>query len=156
MELGKKGELITHNKDHAVLTFMDLSRVIETNFVVVHSDMLLKDIVSEAIVKSNRNIFPVVDRESKALEGIILMDDLRPIMFEQKLYEEISASELMQHPPEIIILGEDRMTDVMQKFQNTGAWNLPVVSENKYYGFVSKSKLLTAYRRKLIAFSGRT
>ncbi len=156
MELGKKGELITHNKDHAVLTFMDITRVIETHFVVVHSDMLLKDIVSEAIVKSNRNIFPVVDRESKALEGIILMDDLRPIMFEQKLYEEISASELMQHPPEIIILGEDRMTDVMQKFQNTGAWNLPVVSENKYYGFVSKSKLLTAYRRKLIAFSGRT
>ena len=76
-------------------------------------------------------------------------------MFDQNLYEEVTAKELMHHPPDIINLQEDKMTDVMKKFQDTGAWNLPVINEGKYYGFVSKSKLLTAYRRKLIDFSGK-
>ena len=76
-------------------------------------------------------------------------------MFDQSLYKEMTAEDLMQNPPAIIDLDKDRMTDVMKKFQDTGAWNLPVVSKNAYFGFVSKSKLLTAYRRKLIDFSGK-
>jgi CIC family chloride channel protein len=155
MELGRKGELITHNKDHAVLTLMDLQTVIERNFVAVNPTMNLGEIIKEAVVKSNRNIFPVLDKETQRLEGVILLDDLRPVMFDQSLYAEITAVELMQNPPEIILLETDKMTDVMKKFQRTGAWNLPVVSEGSYYGFVSKSKLLTAYRRKLIDFSGK-
>ncbi len=154
MELGRKGELITHNKDHMVLTLMDLKSVVEQNFKVVHSEMTLGEIVQEAVVHSKRNIFPVVHPETQTLEGILLLDDLRPVMFDQSLYSEITARELMQNPPAIINLEQDRMTDVMKKFQETGAWNLPVVSENSYFGFISKSKLLTAYRRKLIDFSG--
>ena len=154
-ELARRGELITHNKDHAVLTLMDLKSVIEKNFIVVHPEMNLGEIVNSAVIKSNRNIFPVVDPETKVLEGIILLDDLRPVMFDQSLYENISARELMHNPPEIIHLESDKTTDVMKKFQDTGAWNLPVVSENSYFGFISKSKLLTAYRRKLIDFSGK-
>ncbi|MAN59052.1 MAG: chloride channel protein [Flavobacteriaceae bacterium] len=153
MELGRKGELITHNKDHAVLTLMDLQTVIERNFVAVHPGMVLEEIINQAIIRSNRNIFPVLERESERLVGVILLDDLRPVMFDRSLYQEITAAELMQNPPEIIHLETDKMTDVMGKFQRTGAWNLPVVSEGKYHGFVSKSKLLTAYRRKLIDFS---
>ncbi|MBZ0326179.1 MAG: chloride channel protein [Altibacter sp.] len=155
MELGRKGELITHNKDHAVLTLMDIKSVVEQNFVKIYADMTLGEIVREAVVKSNRNIFPVIDKETESLEGIILLDDLRPVMFDQTLYKVIMARDLMQNPPALINLEEDKMTQVMKRFQDTGAWNLPVISGGKYYGFVSKSKLLTAYRRKLIDFSGK-
>ncbi|WP_151672473.1 chloride channel protein [Patiriisocius marinus] len=155
MELGRKGDLITHNKDHAVLTLMNVKSVIEKNFVTIYTEMTLGEIVHNAIIKSNRNIFPVLDRKTMQLQGIILLDDLRPIMFDQSLYNNVTAQELMKNPPAIINLEDDKMTVVMKKFQETSAWNLPVISENKYIGFVSKSKLLTAYRRKLIAFSGR-
>jgi CIC family chloride channel protein len=155
MELGRKGELITHNKDHAVLTLMDIKTVIEKDFIVVHPEMTLGELVQEAIVKSKRNLFPVVNKKTNHLEGIILLDDLRPVMFDQTLYKELTAQDLMQNPPEIINLEENKMTDVMKKFQDTGAWNLPVTSKGVYYGFVSKSKMLTAYRRKLIDFSGK-
>lgn len=154
MELGRSGDLITHNKDHAVLTLMDIKTVVETNFVTIYSDMTLGEIVHKAVVKSNRNIFPVIHKETQELQGIILLDDLRPVMFDQALYTEITARELMKNPPAIIDLSKDKMTDVMKKFEDTGAWNLPVISEAAYYGFISKSKLLTAYRRKLIVFSG--
>lgn len=153
MELGRKGELITHDKDHAVLTLMDIDKVIEDNFVIIHSNMSLGDIVHKAVIKSSRNIFPVIDPEENTLLGIILLDDIRTIMFNQKLYQEIFASDVMHIPPEIIELDKDKMTDIMQKFQDSGAWNLPVIKNGKYVGFVSKSKLLTAYRRKLINFT---
>jgi CIC family chloride channel protein len=153
MELGRKGELITHDKDHAVLTLMDIEKVIETNFIAVTASMKLRGIVHEAIIKSTRNIFPVVDNENGALEGIILLDDLRPIMFDQSLYDEVWARDIMQPPPEIIDLKKDKMTDIMKKFQDSSAWNLPVVENGKYIGFISKSKLLTAYRRQLINFT---
>lgn len=150
MELGRKGELITHDKDHAVLTLMDMNKVIETNFVTLYPVMSLGEVVREAVVKSNRNIFPVIGKKNKELLGIILLDDIRPIMFDQTLYETVYVKELMQKPPAIINLEKDKMTDIMKKFQTTGAWNLPVIKDNMYYGFISKSKLLTVYRKKLI------
>jgi CIC family chloride channel protein len=150
MQLGRKGELITHNKDHAVLTLMDIDKVIENNFVPVYSDMNLENMVKEAVVKSNRNIFPVIHKKSEKLIGIILLDDLRPVMFDQTLYKTIFARDVMQNPPEIIVIGKDKMTDIMRKFKESGAWNLPVIKDEKYIGFISKSKLLTAYRNKLI------
>lgn len=153
MELGRKGELITHDKDHAVLTLMDIDKVIETNFIPITANMNLGEIVNDAIVKSNRNIFPVVHEETKILLGIILLDDLRPIMFDQSLYEKVLARDIMHKPPEIIHLEKDKMTDIMKKFQDSSAWNLPVLKNGKYFGFISKSKLLTAYRRQLINFT---
>jgi CIC family chloride channel protein len=153
MELGRKGELITHDKDHAVLTLMDINKVIETNFVSITTKMNLGDIVHEAVIKSNRNIFPVINHKNQYLEGVILLDDIRPIMFDQSLYEEVLASDVMQNPPEIIDVNKDKMTDIMKKFQDSSAWNLPVVENGKYIGFISKSKLLTAYRRQLINFT---
>jgi len=153
MELGRKGELITHDKDHAVLTLMNTSKVIETNFVTISSNMNLGEIVNTAIIKSNRNIFPVINAQTKALVGIILLDDLRSIMFDTDLYTEIRASDVMQPAPAIIDIEKDKMTDIMKKFQDSSAWNLPVVKEGVYVGFISKSKLLTAYRRQLINFT---
>ncbi|TXD81896.1 chloride channel protein [Subsaximicrobium wynnwilliamsii] len=153
MELGRKGDLITHNKDHAVLTFMDIDSVIETNFQAISSKMNLGEIVREAVTKSNRNIFPVISEKTKRLEGIILLDDIRSIMFDQTLYDEVKASDVMHNPPDIIDIEKDKMTVIMKKFQDSNAWNLPVVRDGVYIGFISKSKLLTAYRRKLIALT---
>lgn len=150
MELGRKGELITHDKDHAVLTLMDIDSVIEKNFAKVHPRMYLGEIVNKAVVKSKRNIFPVVNPNSETLVGVILLDDIRNIMFDRNLYNEIVAKDIMQQPPEVIDIEKDKMTVIMQKFQDSNAWNLPVVRNGKYIGFISKSKLLTAYRRKLI------
>ena len=153
MELGRKGELITHDKDHAVLTLMDIDKVIETNFVKIKTAMTLGDIVHKAVIKSNRNIFPVVDEKTKQLKGLIFLDDIRPIMFEQSLYKQVFANEVMKKPSEVIDIENDKMTDIMRKFQDSNAWNLPVVKNGVYVGFVSKSKLLTAYRRQLINFT---
>ncbi|GGK13400.1 chloride channel protein [Yeosuana aromativorans] len=153
MQLGRKGELITHDKDHAVLTLMDIDKVIETNFASITSNMNLGEIVNTAVIQSKRNIFPVIDAKTRALVGIILLDDLRSIMFDTDLYGEVRARDLMQPAPEIIDFDKDKMTDIMQKFQDSSAWNLPVVKDNKYIGFISKSKLLTAYRRQLINFT---
>ncbi len=153
MELGRKGELITHDKDHAVLTLMDIDKVIEDNFVTITSNMNLGEIVHTAVIKSNRNIFPVVKAKTHELVGVILLDDLRPIMFDQDLYGEVVAHDIMQPAPEIIDIEKDKMTDIMRKFQDSSAWNLPVVKNNVYIGFISKSKLLTTYRRQLINFT---
>ncbi|HET7360313.1 MAG TPA: chloride channel protein, partial [Salinimicrobium sp.] len=149
MELAARGELITHDKDQAVLTLMDIHQVIETNFVPLKLDMDLGDIVHEGVLKSSRNIFPVVDKDLN-FRGILLLDDIRPLMFEKKMYSEVKLAELMQSAPEIIDIEEDGMKSIMKKFQDCGAWNLPVVKDKKYLGFISKSKLLTAYREKLI------
>lgn len=149
MELAARGDLVTHNKDQAVLTLMDIHQVIEDNFKVLTDNMNLEQIVNEGVIKSKRNIYPVVD-ENHIFKGIILLDDIRTIMFDKSLYHEMTVVDLMQKAPDVIELNDCRMNDIMKKFQETDAWNLPVVKDGKYVGFISKSKLLTAYRQKLI------
>ena len=149
MELALRGELLTHDKDQVVLTLLDIQQVIETNFVELNINMTLGDVVHKGVIKSSRNLFPVLD-ENKHFMGILLLDDIRPVMFDRDLYDTITVQELMQRAPEIINIQNDRMKDIMRKFQESDAWNLPVVRNDKYIGFVSKSKLLTAYRQKLI------
>lgn len=149
MELALRGELLTHDKDQVVLTLLDVQQVIETNFVELNINMTLGDVVHKGVIKSSRNLFPVLD-ENKNFMGILLLDDIRPVMFDRDLYDSIKVQELMQRAPEIINIQNDNMKDIMRKFQESDAWNLPVVRNDKYIGFVSKSKLLTAYRQKLI------
>ncbi len=151
-ELSKIGALITHDKDKAVLTLMKLDSVIEHNFIALRPEMTLGEMLHEGVAKSARNLFPVVD-ENKALIGIVLLDDIRECMFKRELYEETTVLMYMHNAPDYIYYEKDDMKMVMQKFQNSSAWNLPVIKDGAYYGFVSKSKLLTAYRRKLITFT---
>lgn len=151
-ELARIGALITHNKDQTVLTLMELDEVIETNFKAVRAEMSLGEMLHQSVAKSSRNLFPVIDREGKLL-GIVLLDDIREFMFDLSMYEKIRVDSFMQHPPEKIFYGQDDMKTVMRKFQDSGAWNLPVIKDGRYLGFVSKSKMLTAYRRKLINFA---
>ncbi|UJH68854.1 chloride channel protein [Allomuricauda sp. SCSIO 65647] len=151
-DLARQGALLTHNKDQAVLTLMKLDDVIERNFKSVNPEMTLGQMLHDAVSKSSRNLFPVLDGEKK-LVGIVLLDDIRELMFNAELYETTKVRNLMQTPPEQIFYGQDSMKTVMQKFQNSSAWNLPVIKDGKYDGFVSKSKLLTTYRRELINFT---
>lgn len=149
MELAQRGDLLTHNKDQAVLTLLNIQQIIEKNFITLNIDMNLGDVIHEGVIKSSRNLFPVID-ENRNFLGIILLDDIRPIMFDQKMYDDVKVSDIMQRAPATIDLRKDRPKDTMRKFQETNAWNLPVVEDGKYVGFISKSKLLTAYRQKLI------
>lgn len=151
-ELAEQGALLTHNKDQAVLTLMQLDDVIEDNFIEIPPNMALGDMLQHAVSKSTRNIFPVVNDEKK-LMGIILLDDIREIMFNAELYKTTYVDGLMHMPPENIFYGQDQMKTIMQKFHDSGAWNLPVIKNGKYHGFVSKSKLLTAYRKELINYT---
>ncbi|MEN8186682.1 MAG: chloride channel protein [Bacteroidota bacterium] len=148
-ELAKRGELLTHDKDHTVLSLMDFNKIIERNFIPVKPDTDLEVMLKETVVKSTRNIFPVLDEETNFL-GIVLLDDLRQVMFNEELYKTTNVRNYMIKAPEVIYYETDNMKMVMKKFQDSGAWNLPVLKDGKYYGFMSKSKLLTAYRRKLI------
>ncbi|MEO9511025.1 MAG: chloride channel protein [Flavobacteriaceae bacterium] len=148
-ELAKIGAILTHNKDQMVLTLMEMDDVIEKNFKPVYPEMSLGKMLHESVSKSKRNIFPVLNGEEKLI-GIIVLDDIREFMFDKELYNTVFVKNLMHSPPEHIFYESDTMKTVMQKFQDSGAWNLPVIKEGKYLGFISKSKLLTAYRRKLI------
>lgn len=149
MQLAKRGDLITHNKDHAILTLLSLKKVVEDDFKIVSPNLNLGELV-KVVSKSRRNLFPVID-ENESLVGVLTLDDFRGIMFESERYEETFVSELMSPPP-ALIESDENMNEVMKKFQSTGAWNLPVVENGKYIGFVSKSKLFSVYRRKLMEF----
>lgn len=151
MRLAKKGELITHHKDKAVLTLMNMESIVETDFLKVRPDMDLGEMVKR-ISQSSRNLFPVVDVNDKLI-GIVVLDDIRNIIFRQELYHRFRVESFMK-PPTAPIINTDSMEDVMKKFDKTGAWNLPVVDEdNKYIGFVSKSKMLNTYRQVLVDIS---
>lgn len=150
MQLAKKGELITHDKDKAVLTLMNLQAEVEKDFVSVAPNDNLRALV-RVVSKSKRNIFPVVNSKNE-LEGVVLLDDIRQIMFEPDQYDEILVKEVMGNFPESIS-SLDSMDLVMEKFNRSGAWNLPVIDNEQYVGFVSKSKLFNAYRKVLQNFS---
>ena len=147
-ELAAKGELITHNKDKNVLMMMKIDKLIEKNFKAVNPDMLLGEMLTRVVAKSTRNIFPVINKEKQFL-GIVLLDDIRSFMFDTQMYNSITAETFMKSAPEIIFYN-DSVEEIMQKFKTSNAWNLPVIKDEKYVGFISKSKLLTAYRNKLI------
>ena len=147
-ELAKRGELITHNKDKNVMMMMKVDKLIEKNFKTIHPEMLLGEMLKTAVAKSTRNIFPVINSEKQFL-GIVLLDDIRPFMFDTEMYNSVTVETLMKSAPEIIFYN-DNVTEIMRKFKTSNAWNLPVIKDDKYVGFISKSKLLTAYRNKLI------
>ena len=151
MRLAKRGQLLTHHKDRAVLTLMKMENVVENDFVTVHPEMDLGELV-KAIAASHRNIFPVTDKNGILL-GIVLLDDIRNIMFRQELYHRFTVNKLMTSAP-AKLFDTDGMEQVMQTFDDTKAWNLPVVNEEgKYLGFVSKSKIFNSYRQVLVHFS---
>lgn len=145
--IAARGELLTHDSDKAVLTLLKTSELIETDFTGIGMSDTLGDLVN-VIATSKRNIFPVLDGEGR-FQGYISLDDVRGIMFDSSKYDRLKVMNIMKSAP-AFIYEDEKMESVMRKFERTGAWNLPVVDdENKYLGFVSKSKIFSSYREQL-------
>jgi len=150
MRLAQRGELMTHHKDKAVLSQLSVEDVLEKDFKKVRVDDKLSGLV-RAISASKRNIFPVLDDENE-LVGIIRLDDIRDIIFNTELYDKVGIPELMHRPPATVDKRE-KMEHVLEIFEETEAWNLPVTDHGKYLGFISRSKIFTSYRQLLKEFS---
>ena len=149
--IAASGELLTHEADQAVLTLMKTANLLETNFLTVRIDATLGELV-EVVSRSQRDIFPVVDTHGR-FQGYVSLADIRKDMFVTALYSERHVYNYM-HSAQEYIQPEEPMDSVMRKFEKTGAWNLPVVdSERHYLGFLSKSKIFSAYREELKDFS---
>jgi CIC family chloride channel protein len=146
-KMAKKGHIFTHDRDRNILSTLKVRKIIETGFQPVLPSINLGQLV-EIVSKSQRNIFPVIDKDG-ILVGIITLDNIREIMFRHDQYAKVTVEQLMQ-PPAAIIQPDDDMYSVMKKFDETGAWNLPVVENEMYVGFVSKSSIFTKYRSQLI------
>ena len=148
--LAQRGELLTHHKDKNVLIMLDMSKLIEKEFVVIKEEYSLREFVKH-VPQSKRNIFPVIDDEN-ILQGIVHMEDVRPVIFDTEIYDSTYVTDFMISPPEIVDVN-DSMEVVMKKFSKSKAWNLPVTDKGVYKGFLSKSKIFNEYRDLLIHFS---
>ncbi len=145
--IAKRGELLTHDSDQAVLTLLKTNELIEADFLPVRIDASLGELV-EVVATSKRNIFPVVD-DRNHFHGYVSLEDIRQDMFHTELYEKMHVYNFMQSAPAYVYIDE-KMDSVMDKFEKTAAWNLPVVDHDRtYIGFVSKSKIFSAYRNQL-------
>ena len=149
-ELAERGELLTHDKDQTVLTLMTLKEELEQDFLPVQAHWNLGQLV-EVVAQSQRNLHPVVDQQGHLL-GIVDLQDIRQVMFDRDQYLSLRVVDVMTLPL-AEVQWEDKMDDVMAKFENCGAWNLPVVEGGKYVGFVSRSRMFNAYRKWLKATS---
>ncbi|RLD60715.1 MAG: chloride channel protein [Bacteroidetes bacterium] len=150
IQLAKRGELITHHKDKALLSLMKIGSLIEKDFLTVHTDATLGELV-KVIAESHRNIFPVVDEENN-FHGIVIMDRVRHIMFQPELYDTTMVRNIMFTPSNTVNYN-DPMEQVAQKFQHSGKYNLVVLKEGKYVGFVSRANVFSKYRELLKDFS---
>lgn len=146
--LKKMGAIVSDDKDTSILSKISIKEVIETDFSAIHFKLTLREIV-EIIKHSKRNTFPVVNKNNKLI-GIIYLDSIREEMFNPELYDKIIAHEMMQKPSTVIELNED-IFSIMKKFEESGQWNLPVVENGLYVGFLSKSSILDKYRSQLMA-----
>ena len=145
--IAQRGELLTHDSDQAVLTLLKVSDVIETDFSTVKIDDTLGRLV-EVVSESTRNIFPVLDSVDR-FQGFVSLEDIRKDMFRTDEYETLHVFNFMRSAEEYVY-EDEKMDSVMKKFEETSAWNLPVVRRDRtYVGFVSKSKIFSAYRDEL-------
>lgn len=145
--IANQGDLLTHDSDKAVLTLLKTSQMVERDFIPINVSGNLADLVA-AIRQSNRSIFPVVDSKNK-FQGVIYLNDIRSIMFDRSLYDSIKIESLMKNAPTVVLMDE-KMDSVMNKFEVSEAWNLPVIDINgEYQGFVSRSKIFSYYREQL-------
>jgi CIC family chloride channel protein len=152
MRLAQKGELLTHHKDKAILTMLKMDNFIETDFIELYPEMSLGELVKN-ISRSKRNIFPVVNPQTHVIVGIVLVDEVRNIMFRPDLYDRFKVKKLMTSIP-ALLNATMPMEKVMDIFEDTQSWYLPVVDNNKVYlGFCSKSKIFNSYRHVLVHFS---
>jgi CIC family chloride channel protein len=152
-KLAEHGDLLTHDKDSSAWNLMNMQSLIETNFVIVRSGDRLRDLV-EAIKTSRRNLFPVLSDDDKFL-GVIVLDDVRKIIFNTEMYDSVTVDDLM-HPLSEgdLVRSSDSLTDVVEKFRIGNRYNLVVIDDQQnYLGFISRANTFSAYRRFISATS---
>ncbi len=147
IQLKNRGDIITHHKDQAMLAMMDIESLIEKNFDIIDVNANLRQLVN-VIANSHRNIYPVVD-SNNTFYGIIFLDQIRTIMFKPELYDSTLVSSLMFMPSQTIDIDKDDMEAVATKFQHSGKYNLVVIKNDKYIGFVSRANVFSHYREIL-------
>ncbi len=148
--LAQSGELITHHKDKAVLRSMELKQLIENDFEILSPDASLRDLV-KAVSKSDRNLFPIVDEEGY-LKGMLKLSKVKHLIFENDLYDKVMVRDLM-FMPEFYISSTDSMETVAEKFETSNRYNLAVIDDGKYLGFISRAVVFSKYRKTLEYFS---
>jgi CIC family chloride channel protein len=148
--LAAMGELLTHHKDKSALSMMTIEKLVETNFSIVKPDATLGEFV-KIVAQSKRNVFPVVDDDNTFL-GLIFINAIREIIFEKELYDTTIINTLM-YMPEVYIESTATMEDVAQKFSISANYNIPVLDNGKYVGFVSRANVFSAYRKLVKEFS---
>ncbi|GAB4142811.1 MAG: chloride channel protein [Bacteroidia bacterium] len=146
-KMAKKGHIFTHDKDRNILSSLKVRKIIETEFQPVLPKMTLGELV-DLIASSQRNIFPVINEDLELL-GVVKLERIREIMFKTELYSSVTVEELMQ-PVSAVVHPDEDMYSVMKKFDETGSWNLPIVENNQYIGFISKSSIFSKYRSQLM------
>jgi len=146
-KLSEKLNLSIANRDHFLLSKLELSKLIETDFVPLHEHDLLQALIT-AITKSHRNTFPVLN-ERQELVGLIHLDHVRATIFQTELYQMVTIKDIMVAPSSVIA-PHDSLHDVLKKFDDAHQWNLPVIENHQYLGFVSKSSILSKYRDELV------
>lgn len=145
--IAQSGELLTHDNDQAVLTLMKTRDLIRDKYPRVKEDATLRDVV-KVISESDAQVFAVID-DKQHMKGVLEMDNLRKFMFKTDKYDTLRVYNIMQRPL-AYVYEEEKMESVLDKFEKTGAWRLPVIdADGKYLGFVSKSRILSEYRREL-------
>lgn len=145
--IAQSGDLLTHDSDQAVLTLLDTNSLIRDKYPKVQIDATLREVV-DIVSETDAAVLAVIDSQGR-FQGMVDLAAARKYLFDSDRYDSVHVYNLMETPPEYIYYGE-KMGSVMNKFDKTGAWRLPVIDENrKYLGFISKSRLLTAYRAEL-------
>ncbi|MDR0972162.1 MAG: chloride channel protein [Bacteroidales bacterium] len=150
-DLAVKGNLMTHNKDKAALQSIDKYKLIETNFVTLLPDATLRDIV-EAMQKSTRNFFPVVDKDNNFL-GIVVIDDFRKLLFKQEYYDDYGVKDFIRYSEYFIVDISDKLEEMVTKFHGADRYTLVVVDKGKYMGFISRANVLSQYRKYVSTYS---
>ena len=145
-QLARRKELMTHDKDKNVLQRMQVVKLIENDFEVLHPNSSLRDL-TEAISRAHRDLFPIVD-ENGQLKGMLKMDDVRQLIFKQELYDKVHLSHIM-YMPEHFISPTDSMEEVAEKFESSGRFNIAVIDDGKYLGFISRARVFSSYRKNV-------
>lgn len=149
-QLRQRGELLSHDKDSSVFVFLRLEDLMETDFVRIKENFTLGDLVG-IISSAHRNIFPVIDNFGHLL-GVVQLDDLREDMFKREMWGR-PVIDYMRQPP-YKILEHEQVQSILPRFEENHTWMLPVVDrDNRYLGFISKSRILNAYREALVRIS---
>ncbi len=150
IQLAQRGELMTHHKDKNILKMMKIKNLIENNFVKLKPNYSLKEI-KEAFIRSERNVFPVVDDDNNFM-GLVTLQNFKNIIFDKEKYDHVFASQIM-YKPKVVVDIKDSMADVAKKIQTSGLFNVVVLDGTKYVGFVSRANVFSSYRRIIRKFS---